>query len=226
MMPATPSIAMKQPLAGWQALCRAMPRQLGVWAALTLALAPAWAQYKVVAPDGSVTYTDRPSANPNARVSSLGRNGSVQAVDTGLPAELRQVAQRYPVVLYTGNECAPCDAGRKLLQGRGVPYTEKRVASEDDAAALDKTIGSRTVPALLIGAQPLRGYSETDWTAYLDAAGYPRESKLPRGWQQAAAQPANDRPAPSRPAASAPSAPPARIDSPPPEVKPATGLRF
>ena len=39
------------------------------------------------------------------------------------------------------------------------------------------------MPALTIGAQPLRGLSEADWTAYLDAAGYPRESRLPRGWQ-------------------------------------------
>jgi glutaredoxin len=223
MTQARPSIPMKPPSAGLRASPRALPRLLGVWAAATLSLAPAWGQYKVVAPDGSVTYTDRPSANPNARISSLGRNGSVQTVDTGLPVELRQVAQRYPVVLYTSSECAPCDAGRKLLQLRGVPYTEKRVASEDDAAVLDKAIGARAVPALLIGTQPLRGYSEGDWTAYLDAAGYPRESKLPRGWQQAAAQPANDKPAASRPAASAP---PARVESPPPEAKPTTGLRF
>jgi glutaredoxin len=73
--------------------------------------------------------------------------------------------QRHPVTLYTGESCAPCDEGRRLLQQRGVPYTERRIVSGDDAAALERLIGARTLPGLSIGRQPLRGYSEQDWTA-------------------------------------------------------------
>ena len=197
-------------------------------AALTLLAIPAWAQYKVVGPDGSVTYTDRPPAGANVRITPIGRNAPPAPTDAGpqgLPIELRQAMARYPVTLYTAGDCAPCDAGRKLLQQRGVPYTERRITSEDDALALDRAVGGRTVPALSVGAQPLRGFSETDWAAYLDAAGYPRESKLPRNWPVAAVTPLVERVAPAPAPAPAPrpaAAPPARA----PEVPEPGTIRF
>ena len=154
--------------------------------AQTQAQAQAQAQYKVVLPDGSVTYTDRPPLASSARITTLARSGSRSgAVDISLPAELRAATQRYPVTLYTSTDCTPCETGRRLLQQRGVPYNERRITTDDDAAALERLVGGRTVPALTIGAQPLRGFSETDWSNYLDVAGYPRENKLPRGWQPA-----------------------------------------
>lgn len=153
---------------------------------------PALAQYKIVAPDGSITYADRPPPNEVGKVTSIGRRGTsapTAAADAGFPIELRQTASRYPVTLYTGANCAPCDAGRQLLQQRGIPYTEKRVLIEDDAVALTQLSGGRTLPSLTIGVQPLRGFNAADWDSYLDAAGYPRESRLPRGWQPAPAVP-------------------------------------
>jgi len=87
------------------------------------------------------------------------------------------------VTLYTSADCAPCDTGRQWLLQRGVPYSEKRVTTQDDEQALVRLVGGRSVPSLTVGAQPVRGFAESDWQAYLDAAGYPREVKLPRGWQ-------------------------------------------
>ena len=143
----------------------------------------AQAQYKVVQPDGSVGYTDRPPSASNARVTPMSVSGArTAAVEVGMPSELRNTVRRYPVTLYTGTDCQPCDAGRRFLQQRGIPYNERRITTEDDAAALERLVGGRTVPSLTIGAQPLRGLSEADWAAYLDVAGYPRESRLPRGW--------------------------------------------
>ena len=66
---------------------------------------------------------------------------------------------------------------------RGVPYAEKRVSTEEDIQALERLIGGRSVPGATIGPQVLRGLNMADWVAYLDAAGYPRESRLPRGCQ-------------------------------------------
>ena len=178
---------------------------------------PALAQYTVVQADGSVTYTDRPPTTGNARVTPLGRLGGAAATpDANLPIELRQAMQRYPVVLYTTQDCQPCDSGRKLLLQRGVPYAERRVVSEEDAAALERVAGGRTVPALTIGAQPVRGFSETEWLAYLDAAGYPRESRLPRNWPTPEPAPVAERAVPVVPAAPlAPSARPAPPPAPP-----------
>jgi len=199
------------------------PARWALAAALFVACWPALAQYKVVQSDGSVTYTDRPPATGNARVTPLGRLGSGSASpDTSLPIELRQAMQRYPVVLYTAQDCPPCDSGRKLLQQRGVPYGERRVISEEDAVALERVAGGRTVPALTIGAQPVRGFSETEWLAYLDAAGYPRESRLPRNWPVPEPAPVVDRAVPVVPVL------PSARAAPTPAEAPAVpeGMRF
>ena len=205
-----------------------MPHRPARWVLAVLLVAAAWpalAQYKVVQPDGGVTYTDRPPSSGQAKVTPLGRQGGQAAPEPGLPPDLRQVAQRYPVVLYTTQDCQPCDAGRRLLQLRGVPYSERRIVSDEDTVALERVAGGRTVPALTIGTQPVRGYSETEWQAYLDAAGYPRESRLPRNWPVPEPAPplAPERGVAVRPPVStSPPAPPPR----PPEPPPQDGVRF
>ncbi len=195
-------------------------------ACLSLLSAPALAQYKVVAPDGSVTYTDRPPATSNLRVTPMGRNTppSAPGLEAGLPFDLRQSSARYPVVLYTAANCAPCNSGRSLLQSRGIPYTERNIASEEDGQALERLVGGRTLPSLTVGAQPLRGFNDVDWGGYLDAAGYPRESKLPRNWPVPVATPLVARAAAASPTspASAAAPEPRRLEPPPP----ASGPRF
>lgn len=189
------------------------------------------AQYKVVASDGSVTYTDRPPVSTSSRVTPL-RAGSTPVVELSsnpaLPLELRQVSARYPVTLYTATDCIPCDAARQLLQQRGVPYGERRIMFEEDAVALERLVSWRTVPSVTIGAQALRGFAAAEWTAYIDAAGYPRESRLPRGWTAAVATPLTERaaaPAPAEPAvaAEAPATAPAPSSDNP---NPPTSIRF
>ena len=192
---------------------------------------PGHALYKVVGPDGTVTYTDRPPPAATGRPAPVGARTEAPAGDAplaNLPLELRQVSTRYPVTLYTGADCAPCETGRRLLAARGVPFAERRVSSEEDAEALNRLTGGRSIPTLMIGTQALRGFADSDWHSYLDAAGYPRESRLPRGYQQPAATPLVQRQAEAaapqeRPAAPAPAAEPA----PPPPAPPApAGIRF
>jgi glutaredoxin len=159
-----------------------------------LAAVPAGAQYKVVTPDGKVTYTDRPVTDPGAKVQPLRRDASPAGPATGqpaspLPADLRPVVARFPVTLYTSTDCAPCETGRKLLQQRGVPYSERSVGSDEDIAALQRLTAGRSVPALTVGAQALRGFLEADWQGTLDLAGYPRESRLAKGYLPPAVAP-------------------------------------
>ena len=165
------------------------PRHLPVALLMASLAGASLAQYKVVAPDGAVTYTDRPPVSDTAKISTLGRAAAATPApsSTSLPFELRQVAARYPVTLYAATVCTPCDSGRQLLQQRGIPYSERRIVTGDDSSALERLSGGRTVPTLTIGAQALRGFNPDDWGQYLDAAGYPRESRLPPGWQAPAA---------------------------------------
>lgn len=156
---------------------------IGLGLAALLAAAPARAQFKVVAPDGSVTYTDRPpAAEPGRQVLPLRRDASAGSSTPVLPTFLRGLVDRFPVTLLTSADCAPCDSGRKLLQQRGVPYIERLVTSEEDVASLQGLSGGRIVPALTVGKQALRGFQAGEWQATLDLAGYPKDSRLPPGW--------------------------------------------
>jgi glutaredoxin len=211
--------------------------------AATLGLAaalPAAAQgvYRIVGPDGRVTFSDQPPANaPAPRGNPMAGAGA--AAPTGgaasaLPFELRQVASRYPVVLYTGNDCAPCNTGRNLLNARGIPYTEKTVTTPEDIEALKRLTGEPSLPLLTIGGQRLRGFSDAEWSQYLSAAGYPAQSALPSSYRRAAATPLVAVSTPTAPGAPAPGAatapaaapaPQAEIPVQPPANNPA-GIRF
>jgi glutaredoxin len=190
---------------------------------------PGHALYKVVGPDGTVTYTDRPPPAASGRPAPVGARTEAPAPDAppaNLPIDLRQVTSRYPVTLYTGADCVPCESGRRLLAARGIPFAERRVSSEEDAEALNRLTGGRSIPTLMIGTQALRGFGDGDWHSYLDAAGYPRESRLPRGYQQPAATPLVQRQAEAAPQ-ERPAPPPAAEPAPPPPAPPApAGIRF
>ncbi|MDQ2778487.1 MAG: glutaredoxin family protein [Pseudomonadota bacterium] len=188
---------------------------------------PALAQYKVVQPDGRVLYTDIPPVTTDARITPLNRRAAAPARDNPLPDPLRRVAERYPVTLYTAADCEPCVSGRQLLQQRGVPYQERSIASNEDTLALERIVGSRTVPSLTIGSQPVRGYSAPEWGAYLDAAGYPRESGLPANWQPPAPRTLVERTAAPEPAPTTSSARPApRSQAQGPDETASGGIRF
>ena len=191
---------------------------------------PGHALYKVVGPDGTVTYTDRPPPASVGRPAPVGNRQDAGASDAAaalahLPLELRQVTTRYPVTLYTSNDCAPCESARRLLASRGIPYVERSVVNDDDAEALNRLTGGRSVPTLTIGTQALRGFADSDWHSYLDAAGYPRESRLPRSYQQPAATPLVERKAEVAPPPQRPAPAPEPAAPPPPPPSP-TGIRF
>ncbi len=198
-----------------------------------LASGTAVAQYKVVGPDGRVTYTDRPDPQVGSTVSAFSRSGVARPAQAAsspppLPFELRQVAERFPVTLYATPDCAPCDRGRLLLKQRGVPYTERQVQSNEDQDALERIAGTRTVPVLSVGAQLSRGWLESEWISVLDLAGYPAQSRLPRDWQPQPAAPLVKRAeAPARATAeTTPSAPPPAAPRPADESPTLPSLRF
>lgn len=144
------------------------------------------AQYKVVGPDGRVTYTDRPPAGAEAR--PLG-GVAVATPPAELPYALRQAVARYPATLYTAPGCSPCDSARALLRQRGVPVREVRIERAEDIAELQRREGRIELPILRLGAQRLQGFEAETWQATLDAATYPRTSQLPPTWRPVPPQP-------------------------------------
>ena len=186
---------------------------------------PAWALYKVVGPDGRITYTDRaPSDKPAQAIKANGSTASTES----LPYELQRVVSRYPVSLFTGPKCAPCDAARQLLKDRGVPFVEKTVSTADDAGAYTKQEGTDQLPSVRIGQKQLLGYNQTEWTSYIDAAGYPAKSALPLNyrWPEAAPLAPMATGAPKTPAASMPGKPTPATGGNTPAGSAPPGFRF
>jgi glutaredoxin len=186
--------------------------------------------YRIVGSDGKVTFSDQPPpAATNAK--ATGAKGGVASASAmnSLPFELRQVATRYPVTLYTGDNCSPCGAARSLLTTRGIPFTEKTVSTEIDSQALQRISGETVLPFATIGNQQLKGFSDSEWTQFLNAAGYPGASALPSNYRQPAPTPlvtaatptaANPGTSPASPRPAAPALQPA------PSANNPAGIRF
>ncbi len=175
-------------------LTRTAPERLAPWvagvaAALLAGALAAQPVYRIVGADGRVTYADQPPALVGQnKVSEAGRAPGGDAA-VPLPVSLRTVARQYPVALYTTANCTPCATGRALLVNRGIPFTEKTITSPEDAEAFQALSGENALPLLTVGAQQIKGWSETQWQLFLDAAGYPRSSQLPRTYRMPAAKP-------------------------------------
>ena len=164
---------------------------LGALIALCFTAAQAQTVYRIVGPDGKVSFSDKP---PAAKDNASATNARGQSLPLGggnavLPYELRQVADRYPVTLYTSENCAPCSSGRSLLTSRGVPFSERTVTTAEDGEALQRITGESTLPFLMIGGQKIKGFSDSEWSQFLDAAGYPKTSALPSGYRNGLSAP-------------------------------------
>ncbi|QIL80218.1 glutaredoxin family protein [Diaphorobacter sp. HDW4A] len=205
--------------------------KLSVFAAATLLCATAVVSvgvqaqqiYRSVGPDGKVTFSDQPPANnANASVKSKGSAATDFAEsDTGngaLPYTLQQVVNRYPVTLYTGDDCLPCNNARNLLITRGIPFTERTVTNNESMEALKALSGNNSIPFATIGAQHLNGFADTLWTQYLDAAGYPKKSQLPASYRKPLATPLATAKEPARAPAPTQDARPAARSAPAPET--------
>ncbi|MEX1167600.1 MAG: DUF4124 domain-containing protein, partial [Hydrogenophaga sp.] len=110
-MTSIPSPAFSRPLLGCAAMLVAIGSSMVVQAQTV---------YRIVGPDGKVSFSDQPPASAKgatapAAASNTAGNGAAAG---RLPFELAKVARQFPVVLYTSKDCAPCNSGRNLLVNR------------------------------------------------------------------------------------------------------------
>ena len=148
---------------------------------LLLALAStvaAQTMYRWVDKDGKVHYTDRPPA-PSQATKVEQKRSALLGTDQTASYALRKAMADYPVTLYTQPQCGDfCQDARNHLTGRGVPFTEKTVGTQADAAALRALVGEGdlVVPVMQVGSRALKGYLRSEWDGLLDAAGYPKSN--------------------------------------------------
>lgn len=123
---------------------------------------------------GQTVFSDQPPP-PGAKAVEM-KEGPSKADDRQLPFAVRQAAEKYPVTLYTSANCAEiCTNARTLLNGRGVPFSEKLLTSQEEVAEVAKQMGKEAfIPGLRVGTQNFAGLEASSWNNLLDLAGYPK----------------------------------------------------
>jgi len=170
-----------------------------ILAALGALATPAAAQYKWQTPEGRTVYSDVPPPSGAKRmrdsaveqeVSPAAPSETAAAPAVELPYELKIVNGKFPVILYTAPDCGPCAAARQHLAARGIPFSEKSISTSADFDTF-KTRGfsENSFPAMTVGREKTVGFEAGAYDRLLTVAGYPRTSKLPPSYQQAAAEP-------------------------------------
>lgn len=151
-------------------------------AALCLAACAASAQvYRWTDDKGRVHITDTP---PPAAARNVRKSGDAAATSAAQPSgqepfALQQARTSYPIKLYTTPGCDACGEARKLLNARGLPFSEVSVTGDEQLQELKKVAGTASVPALVVGSTVQRGYEPNLYHGMLDAAGYPKTGMLP-----------------------------------------------
>ena len=190
--------------------------------AIALLCASAGAQqlYKWVAPDGTVSYSDKPPPSTATKVEK--KTFTTGSTDDDLPFELANAAKNNPVTLYTSANCTACDLGRKLLNDRGIPFAEKTISTNDDVNQMAKVTGTSTIPVLVIGKIKQPGFSAEQWNSALTIADYPTSNKMPKTHKNPPAEPLVAAAPKTDEKAAAPSPTPGPSPAPAPAQQPAS----
>lgn len=125
---------------------------------------------------GSTVISDKPPPPGAKQVSK--RAGEAQSDEPQLPYATRQAAEKFLVTLYTAASCVnECKSAREMLNGRGIPFTEKMLKNQEEADELSKQLGGEAVlPSISVGRQNFKGFEYAAWNNLLDLAGYPKSA--------------------------------------------------
>lgn len=151
-------------------------RILAALGLLAFALGAQAQLYRWTDAGGKVHYTD---TQPPADAKNVEKKG--RARTEGAAAQpsyaLQQAVENFPVTIYTAKDCGdPCKQGLDYLHRRGVPFTEKVVATQSEIDAVTKLAGAAQVPVMVVGTSVEKGYAARRWRETLDSAGYPKTS--------------------------------------------------
>jgi glutaredoxin len=180
--------------------------------------------YRWTDEQGRTHFTDSPPPKGAKNVQKMGgaqpaakdaKGGSAPVGQE--PFVLQQARKENPVTLYSTPGCDACVEARKLLNLRGIPFREVLVTEEAQIAEVKAAVGSNSVPSMVVGATPIRGYEEGAYNRALDNAGYPKAGILqPRNQ----AEPKPEGPKTEGATAAAPADAPAALGPYSPKPKP------
>ncbi len=151
---------------------------------LTMAVcASAQTTYRWIDKEGKVHYGDQPPATGEGKSVQQKKASQLGVVaPQELPYSVRQAAADFPVTLYSQPQCGDvCGQARQHLVGRSIPFTDKSVTTDADAASLKALLGGAeaVLPVLQVGSRVVKGFQGSVWDNLLDAAGYPKAKPKP-----------------------------------------------
>lgn len=150
--------------------------------------------YRWVDSTGRTIISDTPPPGKAKAVSRVGEAGGSASDD--LPFAVRKARENFPVTLFTAADCVnECKQARDMLNGRGIPFTEKMLQKAEDAAELKALVGDVFVPTIKVGKQSYRGFEAGAYNNLLDLAGYPKTAAYgskPSGGLAPLAEPASE----------------------------------
>ncbi|MDX8400790.1 MAG: glutaredoxin family protein [Gallionellaceae bacterium] len=95
--------------------------------------------------------------------------------NSDMPYETRIAHERFPVTLYTSNNCKDkCKSARDFLNNRGIPFAEKLFSSQRAISDFEDQSGSDAIPTLGVGNNYFPNFSAKRWNSELSIAKYPK----------------------------------------------------
>lgn len=132
--------------------------------------------YKVVGPDGKVSYSQMPPASAPARKMEFNNLPATplpehvlrfrQEMEKNISQKLTAAAApTQGLRLYSAKWCVYCRHAKAWLGAKGVAYTEVDIDTPQGMQEFATTGGSRSVPLLIGPSVRVQGFSEEAYTA-------------------------------------------------------------
>ncbi len=122
---------------------------------LTLAALPARAEiYKVVGPDGKVSYTDKEPQPNSGKTEKL----KIQTY-SGPPAVSTTNASVKKITMLSAQWCGVCTRAKAYMNTHKIAFEEWDIDQSEYARAKMNELGAKGVPVILVGKQKMVGFS-------------------------------------------------------------------
>lgn len=160
---------------------------LSIVIAILLSVSLAGAEmYQWIAEDGSVTFKDTPPPASKKRKKVKVYNDSdfsstpappPQTVSGGhanksiaKPTSTAAKKERFSgtVEIYVTSWCGHCKQALSYMSSRGIPHVAYDIEKDTSAKQRYKELGGRGVPLIIIGANRMSGFSESNFEYYLN----------------------------------------------------------
>ncbi len=139
--------------------------------------------YKVVGPDGKITYTDRPPADGTSTTtlrfadapssplppSVLKYQAELQKSMQNRLAQMKRMDSADTPVLFSASWCGYCKQAKAYLQTKGINYQEIDIDTPDGGRAYFEAGGRQGVPLIVAGGRRQQGFSAGSYDNFFGA---------------------------------------------------------